>query len=1048
MRYLFLLFVLNITLHFSQTPGEKRYTSSIQDNLKSSPSTSVKSGPDLENWPPPLQECIVINEVDEYFICASSGINTAAISAMVYSFLNGEGPGNFNISLHPSQSDADNKTNPISPFIFLTTTDYDKVIFIRIERKVDTSCFVISSFRLVITTNPPTNQVSDWEACKSSAASTYSFDLSLKDAEVIGNLNASDYKVFYYKNETDAIARTNELSTLYSIANTSTIYYRLESRGINECFSTGSFQLILNSAPTLNPIADQYFCTNSGIDYSELEAVMAASLSSGSAQDYNFSLYQSQTDAQNSSNPVSANYFSSILNLNKEFFIRAENKYNSPCFSTISFNLIITQAPVLVALPDWLVCANESDGTYANNFNEKASDALNGLDSTLYSVTYYLNETDAHEARNPLDNAYNLSGEQIIYVRVTSDINPDCYAVSPQKFSVVERIDLNGITDYAICTSTGVTVEDIDEMTSELLPNQNPNNYEIRLFQTESASNSDGAGNSLDSLLGITDYDAPIYLRVETLGASSCFEVTSFRLSIYSIPVVGEISDWSVCSGLSDTYSFDLNLKNSEILANLDATQVNLTYYFTEEDAIAQINLISSAVNVSTEQKVYFRISNDKAPDCFYIADFNLLLSNTLDLDSITDLEKCGLDGFSNFNLENKKAELKQQFGNQYSIEFYISQNDAQLTQNEIVSNVYTNIDPYNQQIFVKVSSAEDDCFSIGSFWLFSTEGPTIAAPSNLISCGNAEGDPTTIDLTEKTTEIISTPTNPDLKISYYYNSEEAEADQNAIINDEFSTLQDLVIYARVSEEDIECFSIVPFEINLIHVPEPEIAEIYLFCESNDLIIDAGDYDSYAWINFENETIFSDRNVTITSSGKYTLKVVKSIDGVSCERIVEFNVEEGSGLSSFDYKVETFQNKYQIYISTANDIALEYSLNGSDYILGNNFFTEPGQLLLSVRDVNGCTTLSKTILLPSYKRFFSPNEDGINDTWFIFDNPQISLLQTIVYDRFGNIMTTITDQKRGWDGLKNGKVAKADDYWFLAISTNGAEFRGHFALLR
>ena len=115
---------------------------------------------------------------------------------------------------------------------------------------------------------------------------------------------------------------------------------------------------------------------------------------------------------------------------------------------------------------------------------------------------------------------------------------------------------------------------------------------------------------------------------------------------------------------------------------------------------------------------------------------------------------------------------------------------------------------------------------------------------------------------------------------------------------------------------------------------------------------------------------------------------------------------------------------------------------------------EGGFYNILVRDKNGCGTASLLVSVVEFPKFFTPNNDGIKDTWAIkganstfFPDSQIH-----IFNRFGKVVAKINIDDRGWDGTFNGQLLISSDYWFVAqlIETTGSTriYRGHFSLIR
>jgi len=64
-------------------------------------------------------------------------------------------------------------------------------------------------------------------------------------------------------------------------------------------------------------------------------------------------------------------------------------------------------------------------------------------------------------------------------------------------------------------------------------------------------------------------------------------------------------------------------------------------------------------------------------------------------------------------------------------------------------------------------------------------------------------------------------------------------------------------------------------------------------------------------------------------------------------------------------------------------------------------------------------------------KFFTPNGDGINDTWNIKWNnvSNYKIIEVNIYNRYGKILKKLNSFDNGWDGTYNGKLMPPNDYW-------------------
>ena len=86
-----------------------------------------------------------------------------------------------------------------------------------------------------------------------------------------------------------------------------------------------------------------------------------------------------------------------------------------------------------------------------------------------------------------------------------------------------------------------------------------------------------------------------------------------------------------------------------------------------------------------------------------------------------------------------------------------------------------------------------------------------------------------------------------------------------------------------------------------------------------------------------------------------------------------------------------------------------------------------------------------------YPKFFTPNGDGLNETWNIWDlaNQPDDIIN--IYDRYGKFIKQINTGGQGWDGNYNGQPLPSTDYWFQVFyrsNTTQQEFKAHFTLKR
>ncbi len=79
--------------------------------------------------------------------------------------------------------------------------------------------------------------------------------------------------------------------------------------------------------------------------------------------------------------------------------------------------------------------------------------------------------------------------------------------------------------------------------------------------------------------------------------------------------------------------------------------------------------------------------------------------------------------------------------------------------------------------------------------------------------------------------------------------------------------------------------------------------------------------------------------------------------------------------------------------------------------------------------------------------FFTPNNDGFNDTWIVRSTPGLVVNRIWIFNRVGQLLKYLPEGQ-SWDGTFNGRPLAADSYWYLIETQDGRTLKGHFLLKR
>jgi len=189
-----------------------------------------------------------------------------------------------------------------------------------------------------------------------------------------------------------------------------------------------------------------------------------------------------------------------------------------------------------------------------------------------------------------------------------------------------------------------------------------------------------------------------------------------------------------------------------------------------------------------------------------------------------------------------------------------------------------------------------------------------------------------------------------------------------------------------------------------------------------------------------------------TTSGSYTFMPNPNQCAISIT--VDITVHQLTLLQIETFVSGSFNENQTITVLATNTGDYFYQLD-QGALQNENVFENvpPGMHTVVVYDKNGCSDPIKDdeVLVINYPLYFTPNEDGFNDSWNIVGLSNLDQYKINIYDRYGKFLKAIESSGQGWDGTFNNKLLPSDDYWFtISYLANGncKEFKSHFSLKR
>ncbi len=428
-------------------------------------------------------------------------------------------------------------------------------------------------------------------------------------------------------------------------------------------------------------------------------------------------------------------------------------------------------------------------------------------------------------------------------------------------------------------------------------------------------------------------------------------------------------------------------------------------------------------------------------------------------------------DGYTNFNLN--EANMAITLGNLdgMTITYHLSLADANTGANSINQVPFNN--SISNSIFARVENT-NGCFSISNVTLsVSTTSFTPGFIQEIINCDDdlINDGFFEFDLTQASQSFINEfPSGQNLSVHYYRTSDDAHLEQNEITTQTAFTNETpytQLLYVRVERNDSsECFGIGP-HLMITVVPRPEFdldMETVLCLNIGPTVVSIYNADgnyTYEWIDSSNSIISNLSSATISSGGVYNV-VATSVEGCkSLRKTVNVMESDIADISIDDITIRDFSNNNSISIDDSNN---NLGIGDYEYALDNNFGSyqdepffdglQPGIHELFVRDKNQCGVVKLEIFILGFPKFFTPNNDGYNDTWNIagLSNQFMKSSTISIYDRYGKLIKQLSPWDEGWNGFFNGQALETSDYWFVTeLIYQGKKkriLRGHFSLVR
>lgn len=548
-----------------------------------------------------------------------------------------------------------------------------------------------------------------------------------------------------------------------------------------------------------------------------------------------------------------------------------------------------------------------------------------------------------------------------------------------------------------------------------------------------------------------------IFVRI-TNDITGCFEIVDFSLVVNS-PGFQQPTSYEACDSTADGDSnngrtfFDLESKNLEILLGQDPSSI-ITYHLSQASAELGTGILSSPYYnvIPHHQELFVRIEDTVNANCKSITTLDLVVNRLPDAfdASLIQCDEDGIpDGYTTFNLDQAKDALTGGAANR-TLNYYLNNTDLEYDK-EIERSAFINT--LNKQVLlVKVTNDLTNCYSVAQLTL--EVSVTAANNAQLDHCDDdgTEDGFYIFTLSDADAPVLNTlPIG--LKLFYYETYEDALLENNPLPNLYKNTTPYFHrIYARVENKNA-CYGISEVELTVFNMPSIEMEDEAIFCLNNfpeqitlcgGVIDDSPDNYEYVWSTGETSS-----EIMVNEPGTYSVRV-SNINGCYKDRNV--NVRPSSIATIVDINITDALQNNTISILVSGEGNYEYALDLNEPYQESATFENvtSGLHTVFVRDIDGCGINKRLISVIGFPKYFTPNNDGINDRWQVNGiNAQFQPKSTIyIFDRMGKLLKELDPLSSGWDGTFIGKHMPSDDYWFSISLQDGRVLNGHFTLKR
>jgi len=928
--------------------------------------------------------------------------------------------------------DAIDRTNIIDKFSPYQNTSSPQTIHVRVENFTDISCFGNSQFELEVGSLPLFNEPSDIFACDDiSNDGIENFDLNVQILEISDGI-AQTLDISFHPSQFEADQDLNEFPLDFdNFTNPQQVFARIENG--TYCHATIGFDINIIQVPEVNTPSDLIQCDTDydgfvTFNLTNVEVEILDVRQDDIVITYHESFDGAETDTEIIGDPENYTNTSNPQTV----YIKINNTVSN-CYVTLPINLIVNLPPAIIDFQTFDICDNESNNFDLSLINSEVTNEA----GTIISYHNTLLEAENNENELPSNVIY-TTDITTIFIRLENPttgcwitysfdllVNPLPVANMPTTFLACDDISNNGEESI-----------DLTLQNSQVLGVQSSTLFSVTYYNNEADANSDS--NSLPNDYVATNGEI-IFVRLEN-NDTGCYDITQFDVLIYEHPQAAQ--PIILCDDDYDGITtFDVTVSELDLYPILP-NFITISYFETIDEADSDTNPIlnpNAYTNTSNSQIVYIKVFNTLA-NCYVLVPLELIVNLPPVINEFETFVICD-NITSSFDL-NTIDTLIVDDPTDILFSYYDNLDDANNNTNPLDTNyTYTTS---SDIIYVRIQFATTNCFYVYPFQLIVNPLPIAIIPDPLEACDDDFDGFFTFDLTQQTSQILGGQNPNNFTVTYHSNQDDANSNTNELPTNYDAQIFE-TFYARVENNITGCYSLAPFISYVRRKPNINIPDQVVCLDNLPLVVSANtdvSGDLYFWTTGEITS-----SIEITEIGTYSVTVTSEY---GCITTSQFTVTESEAATIDFAETIDFSDPNNIIITVSGIGNYLYQLDDNPPQVSNVFENVSlGYHTITVIDLNGCAETTKEVVVIDAPKFFTPNGDGYFDTWHITGVETLQGTVVYIFDRYGKLLTTLTYNSPGWNGIYNGNQMPASDYWFLAKVRKGAinfEVKGHFTL--